>query len=67
VIWLDNRSRQLGISMPKGVSAAVKSAATQIVEKFGRDMLETVAKMHFRTSAEVLEGSIDRQKLHPPS
>ena len=66
-IWLDHRSRQLGIPMPKGVSAAVKSAATQIVEKFGRDMLETVAKMHFRTSAEVLGGSIDQQELHPSS
>jgi ribonuclease HIII len=66
VIWLDNRSRQLGIPMPKGVSASVKSAAIQIVEKFGRDTLETVAKMHFRTSAEVLGESMERQGLRPP-
>jgi ribonuclease HIII len=60
VIWLDSRSKQFGIPLPKGVSAAVKSAALQIVEKFGRDALGTVAKMHFRTSAEVLGESIDR-------
>src|ERR1700730_7054353 len=52
--WLDSRAKQLGIPLPKGVSAAVKSAAMQIVEKHGRDALKTVAKMHFRTSAEAL-------------
>jgi ribonuclease HIII len=60
VIWLDSRSKQFGFPLPKGVSAAVKSAAIQIVEKFGRDALGTVAKMHFRTSAEVLGESINR-------
>jgi ribonuclease HIII len=60
VSWLDNRSRQLGIRLPKGVSAEVKSAALQLVEKFGRDVLGTVAKMHFRTSAEVLGENINR-------
>jgi ribonuclease HIII len=60
VSWLDNCSRQLGIRLPKGVSAEVKSAALQLVEKFGRDVLGTVAKMHFRTSAEVLGENINR-------
>jgi ribonuclease HIII len=60
VIWLDSRARQLGIPLPKGVSAAVKSAAMQIVEKYGRDALGTIAKMHFRTFAEVLGESINR-------
>jgi ribonuclease HIII len=54
VIWLDSHSKQLGIPLPKGVSAAVKNAAAQIVEKHGPAALRTVAKMHFRTSAEVL-------------
>jgi ribonuclease HIII len=56
VIWLDRRAKQLGIPLPKGVSAAVKSAAAQIVEKYGQDTLGTIAKMHFRTYAEVLGG-----------
>ena len=54
VRWLENRSKALGIQLPKGVSAAVKAAAKAVVETGGRDALPTVAKMHFRTSAEVL-------------
>ena len=60
VRWLDSRAKQLGIPLPKGVSAAVKSAAMQIIEKHGRDALKTVAKMHFRTSAEVLGENLNR-------
>ena len=54
VRWLDTRGKQLGIMLPKGVSGAVKSAARAVVEKIGRDALGTIAKTHFRTSAEVL-------------
>jgi ribonuclease HIII len=54
VRWLENRSKALGIQLPKGVSAAVKAAAKAVVEKGGPDALSAVAKMHFRTSAEVL-------------
>jgi ribonuclease HIII len=57
VRWMESRGRALGIVLPKGVSAAVKSAARAVVEKAGRDSLRTVAKMHFRTSAEVLDES----------
>ena len=57
VRWMESRGRALGILLPKGVSAAVKSAARAVVEKAGRDSLRTVAKMHFRTSAEVLDES----------
>jgi ribonuclease HIII len=54
VRWLETRSKQLEIILPKGVSGGVKSAARVVVEKFGPDVLRTIAKMHFRTSAEVL-------------
>ena len=62
VRWMESRGRALGIVLPKGVSAAVKSAARAVVEKAGRDSLRTVAKMHFRTSAEVLDGSAKEAK-----
>jgi ribonuclease HIII len=55
VRWLDTRGAQLGIALPKGVSGPVKSAARAVVGKVGRDALRTLAKMHFRTSAEVLD------------
>ena len=54
VRWLDTHGKELGVTLPKGVSGAVKSAAQVVVEKFGRDGLRTIAKMHFRTSADVL-------------
>jgi ribonuclease HIII len=54
VRWLEMRGKQLGIVLPKGASGAVKSAGRALVEKVGRDALQTFAKMHFRTSAEVL-------------
>ena len=62
VRWMESRGRALGIVLPKGVSAAVKSAARAVVEKAGRDSLRTVAKMHFRTSAEVLDESAKKVK-----
>jgi ribonuclease HIII len=62
VRWMESRGRELGIVLPKGVSAAVKSAARAVVEKAGRDRLRTVAKMHFRTSAEVLDESAKEAK-----
>lgn len=62
VRWMESRGRALGIVLPKGVSAAVKSAARAVVEKAGRDSLRTVAKMHFRTSAEVLDESAKEAK-----
>jgi ribonuclease HIII len=54
VIWLENRGKQLGVPLPKGVSESVKTAARTVVEKYGREVLPTIAKMHFRTAAEVL-------------
>ncbi|MCX7868742.1 MAG: ribonuclease HIII [Terrimicrobiaceae bacterium] len=40
--------------LPRGVSAAVKQMAREIVREGGREALARVAKMHFRTAAEVL-------------
>ncbi len=57
VRWMESRGKALGVLLPKGVSAAVKTAARTIVERGGRDALRAVAKMHFRTSGEVLNES----------
>jgi len=54
ILWLQNRSKQLGVPLPKGVSAAVEAAARSVVEKHGREVLQTIAKMHFQTSAKIL-------------
>jgi ribonuclease HIII len=54
--WLDTAGKRLGVPLPRGVSAPVKQAARKVVEIAGRDALATVAKMHFKTAAEVLAG-----------
>ena len=57
VRWLDRKGKELGIALPKGVSAAVKAAAREIVAKQRAEALTRVAKMHFRTAAEVIGGT----------
>ena len=54
VRWLDRKGKELGIALPKGVSAGVKTAARELVIKCGEEALHQVAKMHFRTASEVL-------------
>lgn len=54
VDWLDKSSRELEITLSKGVSAKVKSAAVELIGQYGAVMLPKVAKMHFKTAAETL-------------
>jgi ribonuclease HIII len=56
VRWLDRKGKELGILLPKGVSAGVKNAARELVSKRGEGVLRQVAKMHFRTASEVTGG-----------
>ena len=51
--WLERRERALGLHLGRGVSAEVKQAAQQIVEKNGPAMLKEIAKVHFRTAHEI--------------
>ena len=55
--WLDTAGKRLGVPLPRGVSASVKDAARKIVANGGREALDAVAKMHFKTAAEVLASS----------
>lgn len=52
--WLHTTDQRLGVTLPRGVNTAVKDAARGIVAHGGREALAAVAKMHFKTSAEVL-------------
>ena len=53
VNWLEKRGRSLGMRLGRGVSAAVKKTATEIVAANGAAALEQIAKVHFRTAHEV--------------
>jgi ribonuclease HIII len=52
--WLQDTGQRLGATLQRGVSAAVKETARQIAARGGAGALSQVAKMHFKTAAEVL-------------
>lgn len=44
---------EVGLELPKGASAAVKEAAKKLIAKFGPEVLDKVAKTHFKTASEL--------------
>lgn len=59
LIRLKRLSDEIGLSLPKGASQAVETAARLVVRKLGREGLEGVAKLHFKTTQTVLRGSFE--------
>ena len=55
LIRLKRLSEEIGLSLPKGASQAVELAARVVVNKFGRERLEGIAKLHFKTTQSVLQ------------
>lgn len=55
LIRLKRLSEEVGLPLPKGASQAVELAARVIVKKLGRERLESVAKLHFKTTQSVLQ------------
>ena len=47
-------SREFGVDLPKGASAMVEEAAVRLVKAKGPDVLDKVAKIHFKTTVRVL-------------
>jgi ribonuclease HIII len=56
LLRLKRLSGEVGTTLPKGASSAVELAAKMIIKKHGRERLESVAKMHFKTTQAVLAG-----------
>ncbi len=56
LIRLKRLSGEVGTTLPKGASPAVELAAKMILKKHGRERLESVAKLHFKTTKSVLSG-----------
>lgn len=54
--WLEEAGGKAGVKLPRGVSATVKAAATQIVSQNGPGALESFAKTHFKTAGEISGG-----------
>jgi ribonuclease HIII len=66
VLWLKNTGHALGTPLPKGVSALVKESARQLIHSKGPSILGELAKLHFKTSAEVLHLSVPDKTSTPP-
>lgn len=51
---LSQLSHQYQVELPKGVSQEVVKLAKLLIERYGEDVLRKVAKLHFKTTQEVL-------------
>ena len=51
---LEELSQEVGLTLPKGASPAVISAGKALVAKYNEEILEKVAKLHFKTKDEIL-------------
>jgi ribonuclease HIII len=56
LLRLKRLSSEVGTTLPKGASPAVELAAKMIIKKHGQERLESVAKLHFKTTQAVLAG-----------
>ncbi|MDQ3199200.1 MAG: ribonuclease HIII [Verrucomicrobiota bacterium] len=54
--WLERNGKRHGLSLGRGVSAAVRETARAVVEKEGPAALRGLAKVHFRTAHEIAPG-----------
>ena len=52
--YLDRLSAEAGLPLPKGAGAPVVTAARAYVERHGVDKLPSVAKMHYKTTVQVV-------------
>ncbi|MER3423306.1 MAG: ribonuclease HIII [Nitrospiraceae bacterium] len=56
---LKRLSDEVGTTLPKGASQAVELAARMVVKRHGRDRLNSIAKIHFKTTQSVVAGLSD--------
>ncbi|MFM2171249.1 MAG: hypothetical protein RI957_1478 [Verrucomicrobiota bacterium] len=55
VEWMEKTSAAGGVNLPLGASAAVIRAAQDVINKHGLEALGKVAKLHFKTTQQVVE------------
>lgn len=65
VDWIHKTSSACGVALPLGASPAVIQAGRALIARHGRDALRKAAKLHFRTSAAVLDG-LQAPEVDPP-
>ena len=53
VIRMEEMEKQFGMEFSKGASATVKTQARAFCEKYGKENLNKIAKLHFKTAQEL--------------
>lgn len=51
---LSKLSKEYGVELPKGASSVVVEVANVLVNKNGKDILRKIAKLHFKTTANIM-------------
>ena len=51
--WLQRTGKTHRVTLPRGAAGAVKAVASELVGKHGPEILEKVAKTHFKTAHEI--------------
>ena len=54
---MDKLSHELGVILPKGANPTVDDVAIQIVKKYGKDKLNSIAKLNFKNTEKILSNS----------
>ncbi len=52
---MDKLSKELGINLPKGANPLVDEVGKRIVSKYGKEKLESIAKLNFKNTEKILE------------
>jgi ribonuclease HIII len=63
LIRLKRLSDEVGTTLPKGASPTVELAARMVMKKHGRERLDSIAKLHFKTTRAVLSQASTPQAL----
>jgi len=62
LLWLETHSQKYHIDLYKGANNKVIQSAINYIEKYGKDTLFQVAKLHFKTTQKVMAGYRERTK-----
>jgi ribonuclease HIII len=54
--WMDAASKKIGITIPLGASSQVVKIGKELIAKNGSEILGKLAKLHFKTTKEILPG-----------
>lgn len=52
--WFINQQKELKLNLPKGASSLIENAAKNVIKEFGKDYLNKIAKLHFKTTKKIL-------------